>query len=252
MSAPTAGAPGAADTRGERFCIKPGYRPYPPRSYDRERGAAYWRPARLAAAARHQHPVYLLCRDLLRARRASSFLDVGSGPGVKVAELIAPQCPDLTLVDQPSSRALVASHVPGAHFVAADLDGPLPELGRRFDLIVCADVLEHLAHPDRCVRFIRDHLADGGCAVLSTPERDRLRGRQCMESLHPEHVREWNAAEFRVFVESCGLAVERQRLLPPVRTGRLELAAARLLGGFAPRRWASCQVAVCRRSGSDR
>ncbi len=236
----------------ERWCVKAGYRENAaPRSFDREPGAHYWTPERLAAASFFQYPVYLLSRDLLRSRGARSLLDVGSGPGTKLAELIAPLCPDLVLIDQPSSREIVARELPSAVFHGADLDALDLDLGRSFDLIVCADVLEHLKHPDGCLRFIRAHLAPGGRAVLSTPERDHLRGRDCMTSPHPEHVREWNTDEFRAFVERCGLVVERQLLLPQGRTHPLELAVGRWLGRhLLRRRWASCQALVCRRTDS--
>jgi len=243
----------AADPQAvERWCVKPGYRENPvPRSFDREQGVRYWTEERLAAASYFQYPVYLLCRDLLRTRGARSLLDVGSGPGTKLAELIAPLCADLVLVDQPSSREIVARELPSAAFYGADLDALDLDLGRSFDLIVCADVLEHLKHPDACVRFIRAHLAAGGRAMLSTPERDHLRGRDCMTSPHPEHVREWNTAEFRAFIERCGLVVERQLLLPQGRLPPLELAASRLLGRYLlRRRWASCQAVICRRPDS--
>jgi hypothetical protein len=70
-----------------------------------------------------------------------------------------------------------------------------------------------------------------------------------MTSPHPDHVREWNAAEFRAFIERCGLVVERQLLLPPARLAPLERVAIRLLGRtLLRRRWASCQALICRRS----
>ncbi len=236
----------------ERWCLKPGYRENAaPRSFDREPDDCYWTQERLAAASFYQYPVYLLCRDLLRARGGRSLLDIGSGPGTKLAELIAPLCPDLVLIDQPSSRGTVARELPSAVFYGADLDALDLDLERDFDLIVCADVLEHLKHPDACVRFIREHLATGGRAVLSTPERDYLRGPDCMTSPHSEHVREWNAAEFRAFIERCGLVVERQLLLPQGRLSRFELAASRLFGRYLlRRRWASCQALICRRPDS--
>jgi 2-polyprenyl-3-methyl-5-hydroxy-6-metoxy-1,4-benzoquinol methylase len=242
-----AGNAGAA----ERFWIRADYRSRPAHSYDRAPGHAYWSPERIATSHSFQHPVYELARRWLLRTRAQSFLDVGSGPGTKVAELIAPHCEDVVLLDQPSAQALAARLLPGARFVAADLETLALQLGRGFDLIVCADVLEHLANPEPCLRFVREHLNPNGIAVLSTPERDRLRGRACRESPHPEHVREWNAAEFRAFVEHSGLRVLRQRLLPPRRCRGFERLAARLLGRWLrPRRFASCQVVVCRRGAA--
>lgn len=41
--------------------------------------------------------------------------------------------------------------------------------GRTFDCIVFADVLEHLADPQRCLRQARQHLQPGGCVVVSLP-----------------------------------------------------------------------------------
>ena len=52
-------------------------------------------------------------------------------------------------------------------------------------------------------------------------------------------------------LEACGLVVERQHWMPPVRTNPVELAASRLLGRvLLRRRWASCQALVCRRADS--
>ena len=110
--------------------------------------------------------MYQLARSLLRQRGARSFLDVGAGPGTKLAELIAPLCSDLVLVDQPSSRELARQLLPGARFIAANLDSIDLQLGRGFDLIACADVLEHLENPVPCLHFIRNHLNPGGIALL--------------------------------------------------------------------------------------
>lgn len=229
--------------------IKPGYRARSARSFDLAPGERYWNAERIAASHAFQYPVYQLARSLLRRRGARSFLDVGAGPGTKVAELIAPLCSDLVLVDQPSSQEFAQRLLPGARFIAANLDSIDLQLGRGFDLITCADVLEHLENPVPCLHFIRNHLNPGGIALLSTPERDRLRGPGCSESPHPEHVREWNAAEFRACVEHAGLAVLRHALLPQRRSGGVERIAARLLGRFLlQRRWASCQALVCRRA----
>jgi 2-polyprenyl-3-methyl-5-hydroxy-6-metoxy-1,4-benzoquinol methylase len=41
--------------------------------------------------------------------------------------------------------------------------------GRRFDAVICADVLEHLRDPGRLLRRLRPVLADGGCVIASIP-----------------------------------------------------------------------------------
>jgi methionine biosynthesis protein MetW len=51
-----------------------------------------------------------------------------------------------------------------------DAAGRLAELGdERFDAVVCADVLEHLADPGGVLRRIRELLAPGGAVVVSLP-----------------------------------------------------------------------------------
>lgn len=231
----------------EEFGIRPDYRAkQAAQSFDAEESARYWNAERLALSSQWQYYVYRLARDLVRRRGAKSVLDVGSGPGTKCRDLIAPVCGDLVLVDQPSTRAVAAQTLPEARFVAADLAEIDLDLGRRFDLVICSDVVEHLLDPDPCLGFVRRHLAPGAVALFSTPDREHLYGPDCLESPHPEHVREWSGSEFRGYLESRGFSVEHQDWFPARRTHKLDFAASRLLGRvLGRRRWAACQVAVC-------
>lgn len=233
------------------YGIEPGYRARTAaRSFDDGGGERYWTAARLALSGEWQYYVYRLARDLIRRRGCKNVLDVGSGPGAKLRELIDPVCADVVMVDQSPIRAVAERTVPGARFVAADLAEIDLDLGRRFDVVICSDVLEHLLDPDPCLEFVRRHLAPDAVAVLSTPDRDHLRGPGCMQSPHAEHVREWSGAEFRAYLESRGFTVERQDWLPARRTNTLDFAVGRLLGRLVGRRrWASCQVAVVRAAG---
>lgn len=232
----------------DRYAIRPDYcAREAQQSLDPAEAARYWTPARLALSGQWQYYVYRLARDLARRRGAKSVLDVGSGPGTKIRDLIEPLGVDLALVDQPSTRPIAERTLPGATFVAADLSEIDLDLGRRFDLIVCSDVVEHLLDPDPCVAFVRAHLEPRGLALFSTPDRERLRGANCLESPHPEHVREWSGSEFRAYLESRGFAVERQHWFPARRTHPLDFALGRLLGRALPlRRWTACQAVVAR------
>jgi SAM-dependent methyltransferase len=231
----------------ERYCIRPGYRARAAQqSLDPGESARYWTPSRLALSGQWQYYVYRLAADLVRRRGAKSVLDVGSGPGTKTRDLIAPLGVDVVLVDQPSTRAIAERTLPGARFVEADLSEIDLDLGRRFDLVICSDVVEHLLDPDPCVGFVRAHLTPDGLALFSTPDRDHLRGPDNLESPHPEHVREWSGPEFRAYLESRGFVLERQEWFPARRTHPLDFALGRLLARALPRRWASCQVALAR------
>lgn len=57
-----------------------------------------------------------------------------------------------------------------AEFLEADLDNPLPSgLSRDFDVIVAADVLEHVAEPNELLTGLRDHLSPDGEILVSIP-----------------------------------------------------------------------------------
>ncbi len=50
--------------------------------------------------------------------------------------------------------------------------------------------------------------------MISTPERDILRGPDNTSSPQPEHVREWNRAKFREYLESLGFMVTEHEIMP--------------------------------------
>lgn len=232
----------------ERYFIKPDYRSnLVQATYDGSENPAYWNTERLKSAASFQYDVYVLAAHLVSARAAQTLLDVGSGPPMKLKALFQNGGLKIHLVDQPSTAAQGARLLPHARFTAANLETVELDLGIRFDLIICADVIEHLINPDFCLAFIRQHLAPNGLLLISTPERDILRGRDCTSCPHPMHVREWNTGEFRCYLESQGLQVVEHLLLPQQRTSLAKKAWGKLLNTLGrPPHWYSCQLAVCR------
>lgn len=73
----------------------------------------------------------------------TSVADFGCGRGAWLAEWLAAGVEDVQGVDGPyvTEDQLL---VPPAHFRAVDLEAPV-DLGRRFDLVQCLEVAEHLA-----------------------------------------------------------------------------------------------------------
>lgn len=247
---PTSSSSNAAmtDTAGNRFFIKDGYTPNPvQRTFDATEIAEYWNEDRIRTSSQYQYHVYDMAARLIRKHRFASVLDVGSGPPTKVKMLIEPECDNITLLDQPTTRPFVEQSMPDARFVDANLEECDVDLGERYDLIICADVLEHLLDPNACVDFIRRSLSDRGLAVLSTPERDIQRGLECMISGHPAHVREWNRREFRRYIESRDLVVVDHKLMPVKRLRRSRYALSRLFSWVhRSTELAGCQAIICR------
>ena len=91
-------------------------------------------------------------------------LDLGCASGY-VAAILASRGFDVVGVD----RAGAVNGVPPFTFVAADLDAGLPPLDGRFDVVVMADLLEHLRDPLGFLRAARALLAPGGVVLASLP-----------------------------------------------------------------------------------
>jgi SAM-dependent methyltransferase len=195
--------------------------------------------------------VYKLATDRFLHTDTTSFLGVGCGPGRKLTEMLGPKLGQMTLylIDQPNVRPFLSKQLPeAAQFRAVNLEHRGLDLGLRFDMILCADVVEHLDDPGPCLDLIRRHLADRGLAFISTPDRDYRRGRHCTSSPNPFHVREWNSAEFRRFLESAGLEPIEHYRLPNSRLSPLEYWLSRAVHRWVRnRRWSACQTWVCTR-----
>jgi len=78
-------------------------------------------------------------------------------------------------------------------------------------------VIEHLLNPDFLLDYIKSKLAINGTVILSTPERNRLRGVKCNCSPNLHHVREWSFDEFERYLESEGFQIIDHFLQYPIK-----------------------------------
>ncbi|MEM1232346.1 MAG: hypothetical protein AAGI15_17550, partial [Pseudomonadota bacterium] len=62
---------------------------------------------------------------------------------------------------------------------------------------------------------------------------------------NPEHVREWNQAEFAQLLAHAGFAIDRHLLLPQRRSALAQPWLLPLLARLRPAQYAGCQLAVC-------
>ncbi len=93
-------------------------------------------------------------------------LDVGCGPGWLSGELRdrGHHVVGVDLVEHPDVRRRTDQ------FVQADLDAGLPdEVLGGYDVILAADVLEHVRDPERLLRQMTDCLGDNGVVLASVP-----------------------------------------------------------------------------------
>ncbi len=154
------------------------------------------------------------------------LLDIGCGSGALLASLagFAGFRAGVELSKVAAERAAtVADHVVNAP-VPADL--PFPPAS--FDVVVCADILEHLPDPASALTWAASWCRPLGAVVISVPNvanwqaRLRLlRGRWTYEPyglFDSTHLRFLTRATLFELIEECGLAVEScvAARLPPV------------------------------------
>ena len=234
----------------EEFCITKGYQQQE-QAHTRSTCLGeneYWNDERIQSSKIYQYHVYRWAAELIQAHALSSLLDIGCGTGLKLQEHIVPVCNDITGIDQPAGiQAAQKLNSPGM-YIEVDLERPDLQFNRSFDLMVCADVVEHLLDPDPMMDMIKELSTPQTLILFSTPDRARLHGKDCMASTKPEHVREWTASEFASFLDSRGFDLLEHRFLPADNTpieDELPIEQ-RFINGQSKTSPHRCQTALCK------
>jgi len=222
-----------ANTRNETVCP--------------DAGVNYWSPRMIHMANFYQYHVYLRAKRLIVEKGLRSVLDIGCGPALKLARLIAPVCKDIVAMDHPDVISFCKQRFAFAQFIAYDIEKDVFPISRAFDLVICADVIEHLVEPDKLLDDICLASTSDTIIIISTPERNILRGKNCLHSPNPVHVREWNFAEFDAYLLSRRLAVLEHKLVKALKFNwRKEYFYEALRQTFHCRPLSYCQMAICK------
>lgn len=171
----------------------------------------------------------------------SRILDIGCSSGL-LAERARAAGHHVTGVDQ--------LELPGVRertdvFVQADLSNGLPPgLGTGYDVVIAADIIEHLPRPAECLRQILALLRPGGQVLLSVPNfghwypRARvttgLFGYDRRGILDDTHLRFFTRATLRRLVRRCGFDIVEERVtgLPLGTVSDVDGSRLRVLRGL--------------------
>ncbi|MGH9085650.1 MAG: methyltransferase domain-containing protein [Acidimicrobiales bacterium] len=150
-------------------------------------------------------------------RPPSRVLDLGCSDGAVGAHLMAMghEVVGIDIEEHKGVRERLAD------FHQADLDAGIPDgVGDAFDVIVAADVLEHVRHPERLLAEMRAHLRPGGSVITSIPNfghwypRARVAlGRFDYDArgiLDRGHLRFFTRRSFAAMVEREGWEIRRR------------------------------------------
>lgn len=161
--------------------------------------------AQIASFERHNW-WYRSRRDLLdriissQTRTFDSMLDAGCGVGSHCAVLLKHS---RNVYGLDSSREAIdfcskRGYTELFHSTITDMC-----LGKKFDLIVCMDVLEHVHDDRRAACILKEHLSEDGILVISVPAHMYLWNDNDVFS---HHVRRYELKDLKELVRSSGLA----------------------------------------------
>lgn len=174
------------------YCIRDGYR-----SRDHE---VHWDDTKVAGDL-WQREVYLMAAAImamLAPEGHSRVHDIGCGSGWKLVNMLGGY--ETIGWDVPQTVRWLRQKYPDREWREP---GDTRYL-RPADLVICADVIEHVVDPDALLAFIKSLGARH--AIISTPDRDLYepghRNPPNGPPAHLPHVREWNFAEFGAYMAS--------------------------------------------------
>lgn len=197
--------------------------------------------------------------------RGRRLLDVGAADGLLSRHLTARGWKVTAIEADPALAAAGAVHC--ERMLVADLNRGVPALDGDFDVILCADVLEHLADPAAVLGALLRALATGGDVVVSVPNVAHLWVRLLLLAgrfdyadrgiLDRTHLRFFTARSLEALLAGAGLVPYRRVATPvplyqvvaPRWHGRA-LAAVHALSAAAARglpRLLGYQLVICAR-----
>jgi len=167
----------------------------------------------------------------MQEKRLTSLVDVGCGPGTKLLK-IHRAFPNLDIagIDQRAAIEYCKRTYNFGKWFVDNFDDPDVSLHHiKGDLVICADVIEHVVNPDVILNYLKNKLAPKGYIILSTPERDVLRGKDCTFCPNPHHIREWNYTELAAYLRDRGFFLLDHFLQMPIPPGFSRLFAEEVL-----------------------
>lgn len=176
-------------------------------TYDDNRDTQYWFEKQRSSQV-FQWQVYEYASRFCNSN--TRVVDVGCGTAFKLVNIIGKITGNIVGIDQLSPIESCNMNYTIGSFYADNFENPsldYKEFVTNPDIIICSDVIEHIVDPDILLNFIKLLATSSTRIIISTPNRDRLRGTECTESLKPEHVREWNFEEFSCYLQNSNFKI---------------------------------------------
>lgn len=177
----------------------------------------FWTEERIHESGLYQWHVYAYAAQLVRTKNMRTVLDIGCGTARKLMDHIAPLA-QVYGIDQARAAEFCRERYGHKDFYSDNFEDPRLTLPVDFDLVICSDVIEHVTDPNVLLRYIKRFCKPSTLVLISTPDRERLRGTKCLRSPKAEHVREWSYTELQEYLVSQSFTVLDHKHMPPVKT----------------------------------
>lgn len=148
----------------------------------------------LSSDQQRSYDLYKYMRTHLRPR--ISVLDFGGGTGRLMRHFMT-HGHDCSLIDYPGKK------LPGVHYLGSHLSDI--EEGRKFDLIICSHVLEHLANPCEIAHALHSYLTPDGLFYVEVPLEIWKKSPLPVEPV--THINYFTVDSLRVMLERAGFTV---------------------------------------------
>jgi len=152
----------------------------------------------------HQKEVYEIAKSFMISNNYNKIIDMGCGSGYKLLTYF--KSFHTVGIDVSPTYEFLTRQYPNREWINAEY---LNTLHLETDIIICADVIEHVLNPDKLLGSLQK--IDFKVLFLSTPERNISRGYfDYGPPLNEHHVREWTGLEFREYVSGFFEIVSHQ------------------------------------------
>ncbi|MEH2048735.1 class I SAM-dependent methyltransferase [Nostoc sp.] len=113
---------------------------------------------------------------LLNNQKKLRILDIGCGNG-SLSNLIAQHGYEVVGIEESESGVKFASQTfPDCHFIQGSIYNlPYAEIGEKFDIVIAAEVIEHLFFPKELVRNAKQCIKPNGRLIVTTPYHGYLK-----------------------------------------------------------------------------
>jgi len=154
-----------------------------------------------------QVKIYKAAARLAKTQNVKSVLDLGCGLPTKLLKYVCPVIEEVVGVDLPEKINAIPETMCKGRWIACDLNKGELDLGRKFDMIISADAIEHLENPDALLTIIKRHSHVNTMILLSTPDAESTMKQQNGRPANLQHKTEWKMSEFVRYLSASGFDV---------------------------------------------